>query len=587
MSNGATTGEPTLRRLLPALRWAAPYDRANLRDDLAAGLTVGAMLVPQAMAYALVAGLPPQVGLYAATVPVLVYALFGTSRQLAVGPVAILSLLTGAALANIAEQGTASYITAAAVLALMVGGLHIVLGLWRLGFLVNFLSHAVLVGFTAAAAIIIGFSQLKHLFGVSVGSSDTFAGSVVELGSSLGGTNGVTLSLGLACIGLLMALKRWLPQVPGALTVVVGSIVAVRVFGFEAKGVAVVGDIPAQLPSLVVPDLSGGLVSSLASTAVVITLVGYMESIAVGKVYARRHRYEISSNGELFGLGAANVAAGLFGGFPVTGGFSRSAVNDSAGARTPLASIVSAGLVVFTLAVLTPLFSTLPKVALAAIILVAVVKLVDVEAIKEIVRVKPSDGISLGVAFVATLAFGIERGILIAVAASLIIVFARMATPHVAQLGRIPGTTTFRNVERFPEVEVDPVVRIVRIDAGLSFINVSAVKRLLALEMAAAGPSGALVLDASGVNDIDSAGVDLLGDVFDDSERRGVALHLADVKGPVRDVLHRAGLWERLDGRTHVSVDDALASARADEIGPGERPHPRSLGLDEREPATT
>ena len=327
-------------RFLPILTWAPRYDRANLRSDLAAGITVGAMLVPQAMAYALLAGLPPEVGLYAATIPVVVYALFGSSRQLAVGPVAIVSLLTASALGPLVEEGTAGYLSAAALLALMVGIVHLVLGAGRLGYLVNFLSHSVLVGFTAAAAIIIGFSQAKHLLGISVERKDQFYETVLEVIDNLRNTNGATVVLGGVALGSLFALKRWTPRVPAALVVVVGSILAVEAFDLQSRGVKVVGDIPDSLPAFGLPAFDGTMVGNLLGTAVVITLVGFMESIAVAKVYARRHRYEVDPNSELVGLGAANVVSGLFGGYPVTGGFSRTAVNDTAGARTPFASII-------------------------------------------------------------------------------------------------------------------------------------------------------------------------------------------------------------------------------------------------------
>lgn len=569
-----------LARLVPIAGWAPNYRRTDLRSDLAAGLTVGAMLVPQAMAYALLAGLPPEVGLYAATVPVLVYALFGSSRQLAVGPVAIVSLLTASALAPLVEEGTAGYLSAAALLALMVGVIHLVLGAGRLGFLVNFLSHSVLVGFTAAAAIIIGFSQAKHLLGISTERQDHFADTVVEVLSKLGETNGTTLIVAVVSLVALFAFKRLLPRVPAALAVVVGSILAVELLDLESRGVKVVGDIPDSLPAFGFPDFEAGWVGSLLAAAFVITLVGFMESIAVAKVYARRHRYDVDANQELVGLGAANVAAGLFGGYPVTGGFSRTAVNDTAGARTPLASIFTAGIVLATIAFFTPLLSSLPNAALGAIIIVAVVGLVDVREMRHIAAVKRSDLIGLGVAFFATLALGIEIGIAVAVGASMLVVFARMSRPHTATLGRIPGSTSYRNVERFPEAEMFPGIAVVRIDAAVSFVNASQVRRLLTdvAETIESAPH-AIVLDASGINDLDVTGAEMLSDLLDDLDDRGVALHLADVKGPVRDVLRRAGLWERSATRIHATTSLAVDAIRADRPGPSD---PRTHGIDER-----
>lgn len=565
-------------RFLPAASWLRSYDRADLRPDLAAGITIAAMLVPQGMAYALLAGLPPEVGLYAATVPVLVYALLGTSRQLAVGPVAIVSLLTASALAPIVEEGSASYLAAAAVLALLVGVIHLVLGFGRLGFLVNLLSHSVLIGFTAAAAIIIGFSQVKHVLGVAVPRQEQFVDTVRAVGEQLGDIHGPTLAIGVASLVVLLAAKRVMPRLPAALLVVAGSTLAVDLLDLEAEGVAVVGDIPDSLPVFGVPDTPGSLMADLAVAAMVITVVGFMESIAVAKVYARRHRYDLDPNQELIGLGAANVASGLFGGYPVTGGFSRTAVNDTAGARTPLASVVTAVLVLITIALLTPLLVSLPKAALGAVIMVAVAGLIDVGEMRHIASVKRSDLIGMGVAFVATLALGIEIGIVLAVVASMLVVFARMSRPHTAVLGRIDGTTSYRNISRFPEAVVPRDVTVLRIDASLSFVNAANVKATL-IAAADAAPA-AVVLDASGINDIDATGVEALRDVLTECADRGVPLHIADVKGPVRDVLHRSGLWTELADRLHPTTHDGVEAALGrDAVVHGDQ---RGRGLDER-----
>ena len=573
---------PTLHRLLPIARWATRYDRRDLAPDLAAGLTIGAMLVPQGMAYALLAGLPPEVGLYASILPVLAYAVFGTSRQLAVGPVAIVSLLTATALADRFDQGTTGYVSAAALLALMVGVVHLLLGLGRLGFVVNFLSHSVLVGFTAAAAVIIGFSQVKHLLGIRIPHTEQFHETVAEVVRAAGDTHAATLLVGLGSVVVLLALKRLAPRIPGALVVVVGSILAVRLLDLDARGVRTVGEIPSSLPAFGLPDLDPGTVGALVPTAIVITLVGFMESIAVAKVYARRHRYDVEPNQELLALGAANVASGLFGGYSVTGGFSRTAVNDSAGARTPLASIVTALLVLVTVLLFTPLFEQLPQAALGAIIVVAVLNLIDVREMRHIAHVKRSDLVGLGVAFVATLALGIELGILVAVVASMLVVFARMSTPHTAHLGRIPGTTSYRNLERFPEAETDTGIRVVRIDAAMSFANAQFVKRLT-LDAAASITDAprVLVLDCSGINDIDATGADTLGEVLAELDEGPVTLHLADVKGPVRDVLRRAGLWARLDGRVHATPHQAVLVAQGRGTPPASL---RDAGIDERDP---
>jgi SulP family sulfate permease len=569
-----------LAGLLPILSWAPHYRRDDLRGDLAAGVTVGAMLVPQAMAYALLAGLPPEVGLYAATVPVIAYAVFGTSRQVSVGPFALISLLTASALAGIVDEGTIAYAEAAALLALMVGVVHIVLGAGRLGYLVNFLSRSVLVGFMAAAAVLIAVSQIKHLLGVRAGRSDAFVDTVRELANHVSETHGVTVAVGAAAVATLIAVKRLAPRAPASLVVVIGSIVVSNLAHLEARGVAVVGDVPDALPAFGVPSMTASLIGDLAGAALVITVVGFMGSIAIAKTYGLRHGYEVDPNRELVALGAANVAAGLFGGFPVTVGLSRSAVNESAGARTQMSSLVAAGVVFGTILFLTPLLSSLPNASLGAIIVMAVVGLIDLREMREIARVKRSDLIGLGVAFFATLAFGIELGMLLAVVASMLVVFARMSMPHSAVLGHVEDTTSYRNVSRFPEVTTYPGIRIVRVDAALSFVNATKVKKLLLSHArdVVASPR-ALVLDASGINDIDATGAAMVRDLLVELDELEVTLHIADAKGPVRDVLHRAGIWDALAGRIHTSTHDAVRAIV------GERPAPsnqRSVGIDER-----
>ena len=565
---------PSLHRVLPITNWLGNYQRPDLRSDLAAGLTIAAMLIPQGMAYALLAGLPPEIGLYASTLPVLAYAIFGTSRQLAVGPVAIVSLLTASALSPLYEQGTAGYVSAAALLAIMVGLVHLVLGVGRLGFIVNFLSHSVLVGFTAAAAIIIGFSQVKHILGVSIDRKDHFYETVIDVAKALGDTHGVTLALGAGSIAALLGIKRIAPRIPGALIIVIATTAIAAGANLADDGVSTVGSIPDSLPAFGLPDINGGLVGELVVTALVITMVGFMESIAVAKVYARRHRYEVEPNQELVALGMANVTSGVFGGYPVTGGFSRTAVNDTAGARTPLASIITALLVLVSIAFFTPLFTNLPKAALGAIIIVAVINLIDIAEMRHIATVKRSDTVGMGVAFVGTLAVGIELGILIAVVASMLVVFARMSRPHTAVLGRIPDTTSYRNIIRFPEAVQAAGVRVIRIDAALSFVNSQYVKRLLLAEADPSDGRRRVVLDCSGINDIDATGAETLSEIITEFAESPVELHLCDVKGPVRDVLHRSGLWDELGGRIHATPHQAVDGESAVD--------PRSSGIDER-----
>jgi sulfate permease, SulP family len=571
-----------LERVLPIAGWGRTYRRSDLGPDLTAGLTVGAMLVPQGMAYAQLAGLPPEIGLYSVTLPLLVYALFGTSRQLAVGPVAVVSLITASALAPVAEQGTDEYLKAAALLALMVGVINIGLGVIRMGWVTNLLSHSVLVGYTAAAAIIIGTSQVKHVLGVKIPRTEEWLETIEELVRAIDGTRALTLAIGVVSLIALVLLKRWKKTFPGALAVVLAGVGASVLFDLSERDVAVVGDIPGGLPGLGLPDFGDGLLGTLIPAALIITVVGYAESIAVAKTYARRNRYEVDSNQELIALGAANVAAGVFSGQPVTGGFSRTAVNASAGARTPLASVVSAALIVVVLLVATGLFTELPQAVLGAIVIAAVSSLVDTHEMRHIMKVKRSDTLTMAVAFVATLILGVELGLGVAVVASIAVVVTRLMNPHSAEVGQLPGTETYRNLDRFPEAVRLAEVGVLRIDVSLNFANANFLKQRLR-RLDTDHPEGlrAIVLDGSGINDLDASAEATLSDLITEYDERGITVHLANMKGPVRDVMIRSGLWTRLGpDRLHPSVHAAVAAVT--DPTPSPRVDSRTSGVDER-----
>ena len=573
-----TASRVALTRVLPIAGWLCTYRRADLRGDLFAGLTAGAMLVPQGMVYAQLAGLPPEVGLYAATVPLLAYAVFGTSRQLSVGPVAVISLLTATALAPLAAGEAAAYAAAAAVLALLVGVISIVLGLARMGWVTNLLSHSVLVGFTAASAVIIAAGQLKHIVGVRLPRVEGFIETVDALAREIASTDPLTAVIGLASLIVLVSLKRWRRTFPSALAVAIIAIVISKLFDLADHGVAVVGKVPGGLPPLRLPDLSGGLIGDLAAPAFTIAVIGYVESVAVAKVYARKNRYEIDPNQELIALGAANVTAAVFSGQPVTGGFSRTAVNADAGARTALASIVTAGFIGVVLLFLTGWFTQLPQAVLGAIVITAVVGLIDTAEMRHIALVKRSDAVSVMIAFVATIVFGVELGIAIAVSAGLIMLIIRVMNPHSAELGRVPGSDTYRNLERFPEGEPTVGVAVLRIDVSLNFANVSFLKRRMR-QLCDTHPEGLrdIVIDGSGINDLDASAEAALADLVDEFDDLGITLHLAGMKGPVRDVLIRSGLWARLGTRVHPSVHLALTAITGEA-----HPEHRFVGLDER-----
>ncbi len=540
------------------------YRRQDLSGDLAAGLTVAVMLIPQGMAYAMLAGLPPVVGLYASTVPLIVYALFGSSRQLAVGPVAIVSLLTLSGVSALAEPGSARFIALAAVLALMSGVIQLLLGLVKAGFVVNFLSHAVISGFTSAAAIIIGLSQLETLLGVDLRSGHSVFGLVWEALTRLDEVNAYTLLIGVASIAVLVAAKMWAPRLPGALGVVALATVATWGLGLHERGVAIVGAVPGGLPAPSLPSMDIGVLSALLTTALAVSFVGFMESFAVAKSIATREKYRIDANQELRGLGLANLAAGVFSGYPVTGGFSRSAVNYQAGARTGLASIITAGLILLTVLAFTSLFQFLPRAVLAAVVIVAVYGLIEVREARHLFRLKTIDGWTLVVTFAATLVLGIETGILVGVAFSLLVFIWRSAYPHSARLGYLPKERVFRNIDRYPEVETYPGTLILRIDASLYFANMGFLENSLRTALVEETEYRDIILDFSGVNDMDAVAVETLEMLMGEMGAQGVTVHIAAMKGPVRDITARAGWPERFGERvSHMALESALEAVGA------------------------
>jgi SulP family sulfate permease len=574
MSLGKTQEPPmaNLSRFFPPLTWGRAYSRDDLRGDLQGGLTTAVMLIPQGMAYAMLAGLPPIVGLYASLVPLIVYALLGTSRQLAVGPVAMVSLLVASGVGALVEQGTDMYLAYAVMLMVMVGGLQLVMGLGRLGFLVNFLSHPVLSGFTSAAALIIGLSQLKHLLGVNIPRSHHVHEIVLNAVNQVGDINAITVGIGVASVVVLVVLKKVAPRFPRALAVVVGGTLAVWGLGLNDMGVKIVGDVPAGLPAMAVPSLDMGVMKELLPTALTIALVGFMESIAVARAFARRHKYEVDANQELVGLGAANLLGSLFGGYPVTGGFSRTAVNDQAGSKTPAAAIVTAVVIGLTLLFLTPLFHFLPKAVLAAIIMTAVFGLIDIAEVKHLWQVDRADLVLLTITFFATLGFGIEQGILAGVGASMLWFVVRSTRPHYAVLGRVGDAGVWRNVAREQDARPVEGVLAVRMDAPFYYGNVSFLKDTLKkLEADAVqkegGPLRALVLDATAMNELDSSAAGAMVELCDDFCARGVPFYLAGVKGPVMDTLRKAHLVEKI-GEDHLPlrVEDAVRHALGEEV---------------------
>ena len=586
---------------LPLTRSLRGYDRSAFGPDVAAGATVGVMLIPQGMAYALIAGLPPVYGLYAALVPLVIYALLGTSRQLAVGPVAMVALLVASGVAPLAEGDAERYLALALTLALMVGLIQLGMGLLRAGFLVNLLSHPVLAGFTSAAAIIIGMSQLGGLTGLSIPK-----GAVHQmLSSALSQTELVhlpTLATGLVAIGAGFALRRWVPRLPGPMLVVAIGTALSWFLGFGMLGVSTVGEVPSGLPRLTLPWLTGGGVALqpgemrlLVPIALAIALVGFMESIAVAKVYASRNRYDLDADQELKALGLANIAGAFAQAFPVTGGFSRTAVNAQSGARSQLSSLVSVVVIIVTLLFLTPLFYHLPKAILAAIIVVAVAGLVDVAGARELWRVDRRDFALMLATFVVTLVFGIEEGILAGAALSVAVVLHQIAQPHIAVLGRIPDTNQYRSVDRNPEAILEPGVSILRMDASLFYGNAEAFReagRACFAETETADedpgrgdPSGpaperVLILDAYPINRADSTGLHVLHELAEEIRSQGGHLRVAGAKGPLRDKLRAGGLVALIGPENFFAdVGQAVEALR----GPADDRAPSTVGSEGEE----
>jgi sulfate permease, SulP family len=551
-------------RAFPIAEQLAGYDRTRLGSDLSAGLTVGVMLIPQGMAYALIAGMPPIYGLYASLVPLVVYALMGTSRQLAVGPVAIVSLLVAAGVGPLAEGDPQRYVELALLLALMVGVLQLAMGLLRFGFLTNFLSHPVLAGFTSAAALIIGASQLRHLVGVELPSSNHIHEILLALAAEAGSIHPLTLGVGSAAILLLVGLRRWRRAFPGALAVVVLFTAAAAFLALEGAGLRTVGEVPSGLPFPGVPALDAAAMWSLLPVALTIALVGFMESIAVAKVYAFKHKYEVRPNQELVALGAANLAGAFFRAFPTTGGFSRTAVNDQAGAGSTAASLVSAGIIALTLLFLTGLFRSLPNAVLAAIVMVAVANLVNWREAIHLWRVDRRDFAMMALTFAATLGIGIEEGILVGVLASLAALVYETSRPHAAVLGRLPGTRTFRNLARHPEAERPDGIVVYRLDATLCFANVEFLRDQVRALVDRKPAPRALVFDFHAVNGVDSTALHHLEELLRHLRDVRVTPYFAGVKGPVMDRFRRAGLSEKIGkDRFFYEVSEAVDAAEA------------------------
>ena len=566
-----------LRRHMPVLTWGRDYRAETLQADLLAAVIVTIMLIPQSLAYAMLAGLPPEAGIYASILPILLYAVFGTSRALAVGPVAVVSLMTAAAVGEVAAQGTAGYGTAALTLAFLSGTMLLVMGLFRLGFVANFLSHTVVSGFITASGILIAASQLKSILGISA-EGDTLPELLPSLLSHLPQTSLLTLLIGVVAVVFLFwvrkgGLKRALiargfgPRLAdvagkaGPVAAVLVTTAVVWALGLDGWGVAIVGEVPQSLPPFTMPDLSTDLVGKLLLPALLISIIGFVESISVAQTLAAKKRQRIDPNQELIGLGAANLGAAFTGGYPVTGGFARSVVNYDAGAATPAAGAFTAvGLAIAAVA-MTPLIHYLPKATLAATIIVAVLTLVDFSALKRSWRYSRADFAAVLATIVVTLGWGVEAGVSAGVILSLLLFLYKTSRPHVAEVGLVPGTEHFRNIHRHA-VLTDPTLVTLRVDESLYFANSRHLEDLMLNRVAADCPVKNVVLMCTAVNEIDLSALEALEAINTRFRSMGVGFHLSEVKGPVMDRLKKTDFLAHLNGRVFLTQFQAWQALR-------------------------
>jgi SulP family sulfate permease len=581
--------------------WLRHYRPAWFAGDLTAGVIVTVMLIPQSLAYALLAGLPPEMGLYASILPIIAYALLGSSMTLAVGPVAVASLMTASALQPLAAAGSAEYVALAMQLSLLSGVMLLAFGALRLGFLAYFLSHPVISGFITGSAVLIAVGQLKHILGVKVAGSDVLQ-VLHGLATALPQTQPVTLAIGLASLLFLWAARRYMARALeyiglGARTAdllaklapMVAVIASTAVVGLlrldQSAGVSVVGAVPQGLPQPSLPMPSMGTLGQLWLPALLISLVGFVESVSVAQSLALKRQQRITPNRELLGLGAANVASAFSGGYPVTGGFARSVVNFAAGAQTPLAGVISAALMAVVIAALTGWFFYLPHAVLAATIIVAVTSLIDLDTLRHAWHYDRADALSLLATAGGVVLLGVEAGILLGVMLSLGTIVWRNTHPHIAVVGRLPGTQHFRNVERYA-VQTVPGLLAVRVDESLFFANATVVEDRIEALLARDASVRRVVLICSAINQIDATALGVLTQMERNLAARGIEFTLAEVKGPVMDRLRGTELGQRLQGKvcmsTHEAFEQAAGAALSAAPSPAAPapagPHPATAG---------
>ncbi len=545
-----------IREWIPIISWLGNYDKRNLGSDITAGLTVGVMAIPQGMAYGMLAGLPPIYGLYTSLVPVFIYALFGTSRHLVIGPAAMGSFLVAAGVSVLAIPGTPEYIQLALLLTLFVAVVQFLLGVFKMGFLLNYLSQPVLSGFISAAALIIFFSQLKHFTGIDIPRSHHIHDVIIHAIRHISELNMPTFILGLCSTAIILIIRKFRRSIPGALIAVIFGIIAIYFFKFNELGVKIIGSVPEGLPKFSIPNFDLETVIPLLPSTFTIALIGILSSLALGKAMQTKHKnYDISANQEMRALGLANFFGSFFSSIPAAGSFSRTAVNDQAGAKTALSSIVAVILIGLTLLFLTPLFYYLPNSILASIIMVAIVSLVDIKEAKYLWYANKKDFSLLIITFLATLFWGIEQGILVGISLSLLIVTYESTRPHISILGRVPNTNYYKDLARFEELEDREDVLIIRFSGKLYFANAAGFKDKLTKAAKEKGDALELIIiNAKSITDIDSTAIHTLQDIYRYYKNEGIDVCYSGMIGPVRDAFHRGGLLS-LIGETHFHMN--------------------------------
>lgn len=559
---------------LPVLDWGRHYDRDTLTRDLVAAVIVTIMLIPQSLAYALLAGLPPEVGLYASVAPLVLYAIFGTSRVLAVGPVAVASLMTAAIVGEYAAVGTHAYWLIAITLAFLSGAMLLVMGLLRLGFLAQFLSHPVISGFISASGILIAASQLKTILGIKA-EGHNFVDLVMDLVANAGNSNWRTVVIGFSAAAFLFWVRKGLKPLlkrlgmgdkladiatkAGPVAAIVATTLLTWGAGWHEQGVGIVGVVPQGLPPLTTPLFDIALWRDLAIPALLISVVGFVESVSVGQTLAAKRRQRIEPNQELVALGAANMSSSLTGGFPVTGGFSRSVVNFDAGAQTPAAGVFTAVGILLTSLLLTPALYFLPKATLAATIVVAVLSLVDLGILKRTWAYSKPDFVAVALTLVMTLLAGVEVGLMCGVGASLALFLLKTSRPHIATVGLVAGTEHFRNVNRHA-VQTSPKLVSLRVDESLYFANARALEDYVNDAVASRPALEHVVLQCSAINTIDASALESLEAIDARLKDANIRLHLSEVKGPVMDQLGKTDLLQHLSGEVFLSHYQAVAT---------------------------